>query len=57
MDNFHHFLHLSSFVIGILQHSEAVPARTALWGSVVHGVDVGDGWCRRSWTCCDAVMP
>ncbi|CAL1140892.1 unnamed protein product [Cladocopium goreaui] len=25
---------------------KAVPARTALWGSVVHGVDVGDGWCR-----------
>ena len=25
--------------------SEAVPPRTALWGSVVHGVDA-DGWCR-----------
>lgn len=58
---FHHFLHhLSSFVIGMLDSpgnspgnspAEAVPARTALWGSVVHGVDVGDGWCRRSWTC------
>ena len=67
---FHHFLHhLSSFVIGMLdshgnspamlQHSEAVPARTALWGSVVHGVDVGDGWCRRWMDVlrCGAVMP
>jgi len=25
---------------------KAIPARTALWGSVVHGVDTGDAWCR-----------
>lgn len=27
--------------------TEAIPARTALWGSVVHGVDTGDAWCRH----------
>ena len=30
---------------------QAVPARTALWGSVIHGVDLGD-WVRPALCVC-----